>query len=67
MSTLSGTKRGAKSPQRPGETEEQRKKRKGREATANSRKLSNQCWKKLIQGAGVLTISVRSPEYPGLV
>jgi hypothetical protein len=26
-----------------------------------------QCWKKLIQGAGVLTISIRSPEYPGLV
>jgi hypothetical protein len=25
------------------------------------------CWKKLIQGAGVLTISIRSPEYPGLV
>jgi hypothetical protein len=25
------------------------------------------CWKKLIQGAGVLSISIRSPEYPGLV
>jgi hypothetical protein len=25
------------------------------------------CWKKLIQGAGVLTISIRIPEYPGLV
>jgi hypothetical protein len=25
------------------------------------------CWKKLMQGAGVLTISIMSPEYPGLV
>jgi hypothetical protein len=41
MSTLSGTKREAKSPQRPGDTEEQRKKRKGRTVTANSRKFSN--------------------------
>jgi hypothetical protein len=24
------------------------------------------CWKKLIQGAGALSISIRSPEYPGL-
>jgi hypothetical protein len=24
------------------------------------------CWKMLSQGAGVLTISIRSPEYPGL-
>jgi hypothetical protein len=25
------------------------------------------CWKMLSQGAGVLSISIRSPEYPGLV
>jgi dihydroorotate dehydrogenase len=24
------------------------------------------CWKMLSQGAGVLTINIRSPEYPGL-
>jgi hypothetical protein len=28
---------------------------------------SSPCWKELVQGAGMLTISIRSPEYPGLV
>jgi hypothetical protein len=34
---------------------------------SNSSGMEDRCWKMLSQGAGVLTISIRSPEYPGLI